>query len=138
VFCFDITNRTSLENACEKWKHEIVACGPRDVAKTLVGCKRDLRDQDNPDHVSHDEASQKADDYKFLSYVECSAIEFSDCDVVFNEAVRTAMLTRKFRPEFGGGKAAKTCFMKGQYVTRLDKESGMGQKCLIQEIRISD
>lgn len=47
----------------------------------------------------------KADEHKFLSYVECSALLFDNCDTVFSEAVRTAILLDSNRPRPGGAPA---------------------------------
>ena len=85
-------DKLSLTNACTKWLDEIRNSGPRNVAKILVGCKKDLRIKDDAKHVTWEEGSKAADDFKFLSYVECSALLFQHCDTVFSEAVRTAIL----------------------------------------------
>ena len=70
-----------------------------------MGCKSDLRDADptNPDYISYEEGSDKADEFKFLSYVECSALLFKNCDTVFSEAVRTAILLEGAKPNGRNG-----------------------------------
>jgi len=52
VVCFSLEDKTSLQNACTKWLDEIRNSGPRNVAKILVGCKKDLRVEDDKNHVS--------------------------------------------------------------------------------------
>ena len=76
VVCFNLVEKVSLTNACNKWLDEIKNSGPRNVAKILVGCKSDLRMDEDPNHVSWEDGSKMANDYKFLSYVECSALLF--------------------------------------------------------------
>ena len=44
LVCFDLTSAASLDNACHKWKVELLNLGPKGVPKVLVGCKKDLRD----------------------------------------------------------------------------------------------
>jgi len=110
------------------------------VAKILVGCKKDLRKEDNGNHITWAEGSKMADDYKFLSYVECSALLFSNCDTVFSEAVRVAILleTTKREQISSSGEGPKQCFVKGQHVTRLDKKTGKASKILIENVKIED
>ena len=64
--------------------------GPRNVAKILCGTKRDLRSPDLEGSITQEEGEKKAEQHRFLSYVECSALLFQDCDTVFSEAVRCA------------------------------------------------
>jgi GTPase SAR1 family protein len=142
VVCFDLTNRVSLENACTKWLAELRDTGPALVAKTLVGCKLDLREEGNPDHVQEEEAIEMANKYKFLSYEECSALLFKNCDTVFSEAVRTSIIMQKMAT--GRGNSSRNidenqkCFFKGQTVTRLNKNNEQAEKCLIEDIKIKD
>ena len=44
VVCFDLSQRDTLVNACDKWKKELSSLGPRNCPKVLVGTKKDLRD----------------------------------------------------------------------------------------------
>ena len=45
VVCFDLSDRDTLMNACNKWKKELMQLGPKNCPKILVGCKMDLREQ---------------------------------------------------------------------------------------------
>jgi len=109
------------------------------VAKILVGCKKDLRKEDDGNHITWAEGSKMADDYKFLSYVECSALLFSNCDTVFSEAVRVAyLLENTKRQQVLSNDGPKQCFVKGQHVTRLDRKTGKASKIRIDDVKIED
>ena len=80
--------------------------GPPNAAKILVGTKSDLRDEmkqngesneDNP-FVTTEMGSNEAHKYKFLSYIECSAKLFENCDQVFYEAIKAVFDIRKLSP----------------------------------------
>ena len=74
--------------------------GPKKSAKILCCTKRDIREQNpnDPKCITDEEGSQAASDYRFLSYTECSAKLFQDCDTVFAEAIRTAKLVQELNP----------------------------------------
>ena len=44
VVCFSLTDKESLENACERWNKELNSFGPRNCPQILCGTKKDLRD----------------------------------------------------------------------------------------------
>ena len=105
IVCFAVDEKPSLENACNKWLKELEETGPRNVARVLCCTKVDLRDQDpnNEKFISDSEGEAASTNYRFLSYVECSAITFKDCDTVFAEAVRTASLVKSLEPDQKSG-----------------------------------
>ena len=78
IVCFAVDMRTSLENACNKWLKELEETGPRNVARVLCCTKVDKRssDPENPEMVKDNEGEEASTNYRFLSYVECSAITF--------------------------------------------------------------
>ena len=75
IVCFAVNERNSLENACGKWLKELEDTGPRNVARVLCCTKKDLREgaESNKDMVTTEEGNEKCNNYRFLSYVECSA-----------------------------------------------------------------
>ena len=60
--------------------------------------------KDNP-YVTTDMGSQEAHKYKFLSYIECSAKLFENCDQVFYEAIKAVFDIRKLSPVASSGAA---------------------------------
>ena len=98
VVCFDLSKKETLENACNAWKKELTALGPRNCPKVLCGTKKDLRDLksqkgENLDElVSTEDGHKAAEDFKFFGYVECSAKLFDNCGAVFFEAIRAAQM----------------------------------------------
>ena len=66
IVCFDISDETSLENACEMWKKELENLGPKRCAKILCGTKGDLRKEKKC--VETDLINEKVAENKFLHY----------------------------------------------------------------------
>ena len=103
AICFALDKPDSFKEAVSKWRIEINNLGPLNVATILVGLKKDLRDNmeekgaPNDKFVSSKEGSEASEKYKFLSYVECSAKLFENCDDVFHEAIRAASLVEKIK-----------------------------------------
>ena len=46
IFCFSCDQKSSLDNACNKWMKEIEDMGPKNCAKILCLTKKDKREQD--------------------------------------------------------------------------------------------
>ena len=55
LFCFDLTNRDSLDNVCNHWLKMVNEVSPAGTPKMLVGFKRDLRKKNNDKHVTNAE-----------------------------------------------------------------------------------
>ncbi|XP_045603172.1 ras-related protein Rac2 isoform X2 [Procambarus clarkii] len=91
LVCFELVNRTSLENVKTVWVPEVRReCG-KSVPAVLVGTKLDLREATSP-HLTVKKAEGKkvAHSLKMNAYVECSAKTMEGCEAVFQAAVRAA------------------------------------------------
>jgi len=79
-----------MDNIEKKWNQEIEHHCPK-TPKILVGCKKDLRDQQPDRGISEAEGKALADKIGAAGYVECSALTGDKVDEVFNTAIRVHM-----------------------------------------------
>ncbi|PWN87068.1 putative Rho2-GTP binding protein Rho2 [Acaromyces ingoldii] len=95
LIAFSIDTPDSLENAQYKWAEEVRRiCGPH-VPVLLVGCKRDVRDNDRgAGCVTQEQGRDIAARVGARSYHECSALRNEGVDNVFEAATRASMLIR--------------------------------------------
>ena len=95
IICFSLMDKSSLENACQKWISEVKTTA-RACPCILVGTKMDLRDEyeRNGDQaklascVSNQEIEQAAKKYAFQGFVVCSAKEKKGLNKVFHTAFK--------------------------------------------------
>ena len=101
VVCFSLVDKDSLENACTKWKDELIKVGPHNCPKILCGTKADLRDSlaakgethfEGKEIVDNQMAMQFKQQHGFFSYVESSAKEFHNCGLVFFEGIKGTIM----------------------------------------------
>ncbi|XP_046584569.1 rho-related protein racA-like isoform X1 [Haliotis rubra] len=87
LLCFDVKNRQSLENICNKWYPEVEKyC--RHTATVLVGCKADLRKGAGDETaVSYKEGSALAKTLR-VNYYETSALAFKTILQCFEGAIK--------------------------------------------------
>uniref|UniRef100_A0A6M2DKX3 Putative ras similarity family n=1 Tax=Xenopsylla cheopis TaxID=163159 RepID=A0A6M2DKX3_XENCH len=97
LLCYSIGSRDSFENVHTKWYPEIRHFSPR-VPIVLVATKSDLR-MSHPDGiggigskpgglVTHQEGKKMRNKIRAHALVECSAMEKTNLDAVFEEAIR--------------------------------------------------
>lgn len=103
LMCFAIDSPDSLENIPEKWVPEVNHFCPN-IPFVLVGCKRDLRDDENTIRelavmrqkpVSEAEGEAMAERIKAWRYIECSAKTKYNVREVFEIATKAALLSGK-------------------------------------------
>ena len=95
IICFDLMQRNSLENACNKWLAEIKTCA-KACPVILVGTKLDLREEYERngdtdklrDCVSEADIAKAAKDYAFQGFESCSAKEKKGLNKVFHKAFK--------------------------------------------------
>jgi len=103
LICFAVDSPDSLDNVMEKWFSEVNHFCPN-IPTVLVGCKKDLRDEESVVQELH-KTNQKpvtpkdGEDVKLKisarAYLECSAKTGEGVRKVFEEATRLALETRR-------------------------------------------
>ncbi|PRT55712.1 GTP-binding protein rho1 [Wickerhamiella sorbophila] len=102
LVCFAIDQPDSLDNVKEKWYAEVLHYCPG-VPIILVGCKADLRDDENVQNalrrtsqspVTSAEGEAVAQKIGAIKYLECSARTGQGVREVFEAATRAALSTK--------------------------------------------
>ncbi|KAH9251095.1 hypothetical protein BASA81_010994 [Batrachochytrium salamandrivorans] len=111
LICFAITSPNSFTHIEQKWKPELAhhAAG---VPFLIVGTKSDLRDDEKQvaeltskgKYKTFDEFKQSAIEMGASSYLECSALQQTGLQEVFNESIRAAL---RYKSGGGGDKPAQ-------------------------------
>lgn len=84
IICFAINDLESY-NDIPKWVEEIEYLGCEMI---LVGTKVDLRDEtDIEEQVSYDMGMQMCERFNFKAYVECSAMNMQNIELILEKAV---------------------------------------------------
>lgn len=71
LVCFSLVDRGTLKNACSQWRDELLASGPVNCPKILIGLKSDLREEwlKDPQRsamcISKEEGMKAKDDFAF-------------------------------------------------------------------------
>ncbi|KAG5450025.1 Rho GTPase [Clonorchis sinensis] len=103
LVCFSVANRSSFENAKDKWVPEIMHYCQR-VPFLLVGTQTDLRDSDSTvganrgskaRFITPEEGQKLAKDVQAVKYVECSALTQRGLKTVLDEAIIAALAPPK-------------------------------------------
>ena len=100
VICFSVINRESFEHVKDKWIKELSHHCPK-VPVVLVGTQTDKRDATTKERksklsqpssvVNKSEGLKLAANIKAASYIECSALDRHNIQIVFNETVLAAL-----------------------------------------------
>lgn len=108
VLCFAINDRASLRSLYTNWKATVEGhFNYNDQIPVIVlGLKRDLREENNPDMIFAHEAVTVAQDMRCDRYCECSAVTGELIELVFEDIAKTAALTRT---EKGGRSPGPNC-----------------------------
>jgi small GTP-binding protein len=96
LVCFSLTSKTSLENIRTRWVPELQHYCPG-TPIILVGTKKDLK-EDNKG-VKSEDGIRLAEEIKAHKYLECSAKTQDGLKQVFDEAIRSVLLTRNTAPK---------------------------------------
>jgi Rho family protein len=112
LIAFSLDTPDSLENVLVKWIEEVrELCGPN-IPVLLVGCKKDLRDQQQQGgysqgggggFVTREQGEFMAQRIGARTYKECSALLNDGVDDLFEAATRAAMLVRGMDGDHGHG-----------------------------------
>lgn len=86
VMCFAVDLRDSFDNLQYKWMEEYKQYVPKSPL-IILGCKADLREEGNSDHVSKSEGEKFAKEIGAASYLECSATDPDSVSKVIKEAI---------------------------------------------------
>lgn len=114
LICFDITNKTSLDNVKKEWAPELRGhC--KDVPIILVGAKVDLRKDKSKPSTDQKAGENMVAEIKAVKYLECSALTQEGLTELFEFAVRTVLTS----PDDGQGNAAPGCFGKALQLCNL-------------------
>ena len=104
ILCYAIPDRASLSSVHANWKYIVETHFNYDetLPVILLGLKRDLRREGDPDVVFPHEALGIAQAIRCDRYCECSALTGELCKEVFEDIAKTAALTTTAE----GGKSA--------------------------------
>ena len=95
ILCFDINDRSSLENTKSKWRKEVYTYYPQEEARMplmLLGLKRDLR-REEEGMIWPQEGYKFAQGMRCDRYAECSAVTGELMHEVFEDIAKTAAKT---------------------------------------------
>ncbi|KAH8819993.1 P-loop containing nucleoside triphosphate hydrolase protein [Xylogone sp. PMI_703] len=96
VLCYDISSRLSLINLQRYWHKEtrLVFSSKADLPILLLGLKRDLRSETDPNGVIYPQEGHRiAQEIRCDKYMECSATTGELLPEVFEDICRTAVMT---------------------------------------------
>lgn len=106
VLCYSIPDRSSLTSIHTRWKYEVESHFNYDeqLPVMLLGLKRDLRREGDPEMVIPQEGLRIAQEMRCDRYAECSAVTGELCREVFEDLAKTAAKTTTAK----GGKSEPT------------------------------
>jgi Ras family protein A len=110
ILCFDINNRSSLENLPTSWRKEVYKHYSQEEARMpviLLGLKRDLRKEEEG-MIWPQEAYRTAQEMRCDRYAECSAITGELMHEVFEDIAKVAAKTTTIA---GGQSQGSTCIL---------------------------
>ena len=95
VLCYSIPHRSSLKSVHTRWKYEVETHFNYDeqLPVILLGLKRDLRREGDPEMVIPQEGLRIAQEMRCDRYAECSAVTAELCREVFEDLAKTAAMT---------------------------------------------
>jgi Ras family protein A len=108
ILCFDINNRSSLENVQKKWRKEVYTYYTQEETRMpvmLLGLKRDLR-KEGEGMIWPQEAYRIAQEMRCDRYAECSAVTGELMHEVFEDVAKVAAKTTTTA---GGQSQGSTC-----------------------------
>lgn len=110
VLCYDISRRATLHAVQARWKYEVETHFNYDeqMPIMLLGLKRDLRRENQPECVMPQEGINTAQEMRCDRYAECSAITGELCAMAFEDVVTMAVGTRR---EDGGKSQGAACIL---------------------------
>ncbi|KAG8629196.1 hypothetical protein KVT40_003061 [Elsinoe batatas] len=108
ILCFSIGDRQSLFSLHSTWKDVVEANFNlnEQIPVLVLGLKRDLRKEHDPESIYPHEAVSIAQAMRCDKYCECSALTGELCDLVFEDIAKTAAATTT---EEGGRSQGPAC-----------------------------
>ncbi|KAJ1564362.1 GTP-binding protein Rho1 [Nowakowskiella sp. JEL0078] len=100
LICYAVDTPDSLENISVKWVPEVTQFCGTDIRYLLIGCKADLRNEENvikelaaegQSPVTFEQGSSMASKIRAFQYLECSAKTGLGVSNVFDAATRAAL-----------------------------------------------
>lgn len=86
VMCFAVDLRDSFDNLQYKWMEEYKQYVPKSPL-IILGCKADLREDGNSEHVTKSEGEKFAKEIGAACYMECSATSPDTVSTVIKKAI---------------------------------------------------
>ena len=110
ILCYDISHRATLRAVQARWKYEVETHFNYDerMPIMLLGLKRDLRSEHEPECVMPQEGVNTAQEMRCDRYAECSAVTGELCAITFEDVVTMAVSTRR---EDGGRSQGAACIL---------------------------
>ncbi|RYP53466.1 hypothetical protein DL769_010511 [Monosporascus sp. CRB-8-3] len=107
LICYDISQRWSLINMQRVWTKEVHSTFKDDTLPVIVvGLKRDLRSEDDPNGIIYPEEGYKvSQEMRADKYIECSAVTGELLKLAFEEICKTAVQTAEGK----GGQSEGGC-----------------------------
>ncbi|RYO86271.1 hypothetical protein DL766_003330 [Monosporascus sp. MC13-8B] len=107
LICYDISQRGSLVNMQRVWIKEVHGTFKNDTLPVIVvGLKRDLRSEDDPNGIIYPEEGYKvSQEMRADKYIECSAVTGELLKLAFEEICKTAAQTAEEK----GGQSEGGC-----------------------------
>jgi small GTP-binding protein len=101
LVCFSIGYPDSLENVLEKWDPEIKHFGAKQVPRFLVGCKKDLRNDERGVHALARRSQIPVTTEKGAEVAKLIGAEYFECSARTGEGVRElfARVTESMEPD---------------------------------------
>ena len=94
IMCFAVDLRDSFDNLQYKWMEEYKQYVPNSPL-IVLGCKADLREDGNSEHVTKGEGEKFAKEIGAACYMECSATTPDTVSKVIKEAITIHFANRK-------------------------------------------
>ncbi|XP_026467351.1 ras-like GTP-binding protein RhoL [Ctenocephalides felis] len=90
LLCYSISSRDSFDHVHSKWYPEIRHYSPK-APIILIATKIDLRNSNSHGLVTFEEGQAMHKKIRSSDFVECSALEYTNVDIVFIKAVRAVL-----------------------------------------------
>eukprot|EP00483_Globobulimina_turgida_P000371 UN00371 len=94
LLCYSTISGASYANCANRWIPELKHHCP-DVPIIIVATKTDIREENNPNHITSQEGQKLVKELSAVAYVECSAKTMNNINGVFDVAIRAVLNPKK-------------------------------------------
>ncbi|CAD8175073.1 unnamed protein product [Paramecium pentaurelia] len=98
LIVFSVVDRTSFDNAKNKWYPELSEGNLKNIPKIIVGNKIDCRNSTADKHIQFEEASRDLKSQELI-YKECSALTQEGLKELFEEAIKQGYEHKQKNPQ---------------------------------------